>query len=438
MNRPAPVLGLALTLSLAGAWLGPAAAARAEMLVLRGATLHPVDGPEIADGTLVVDGGRIVGLGTGLPVPADARVVELAGKHVYPGFILPATPLGLIEVASVRGTNDTKEIDALNAQLRSEVAFNADSQLLLPAMAGGVLTAHVVSSGGQFAGSTAAMRLAGWNWEQMTLAAPVAMNLYFPEVTRPTAGEEVPKIEDFDKAKKKELDELDQSVAAARAYDVARRAAEAGTGPAVEIDARYEALRPVLAGKLPILLHASERNQLEQALDWAAKQGLGNLIVIAGPDAQYLAERLAREKRPLILDGVLDLPRRSWEPYDSTYAAAAKLHAAGVELAIGDGGDAANSRNLPFHAAMAAAFGLPKDVALASVTLEPAKILGLANRLGSLAVGKDATFFVADGDPLEIRTHIERVWVQGEEIDLTRDRQRQLWERYRARPKPAP
>lgn len=427
----------ALALALAGACLAPAAPARAEMLVLRGATLHPVDGPEIADGTLVVDGGRIVGLGTGLPVPADARVVELGGKHVYPGFFLPATPLGLIEISSVRGTNDTKEIDALNSQLRSEVAFNADSQLLLPAMAGGVLSAHVVSSGGQFAGSTAAMRLAGWNWEQMTLAAPVAMNLYFPEVTRPVAGERVPKVEDFDKAKKKALDELDQTIATARAYDVARRAAEAGTGPAVEIDARYEALRPVLSGKLPILLHASERNQLEQALDWAAKQGLANLIVIAGPDAQYLAERLAREKRPLILDGVLDLPRRSWEPYDSTYAAAAKLHAAGVELAIGDGGDAANSRNLPFHAAMAAAFGLPRDVALASVTLEPAKILGLANRLGSLAVGKDATFFVADGDPLEIRTHIERVWVQGEEIDLTRDRQRQLWERYRARPKPA-
>ena len=138
----------------------------------------------------------------------------------------------------------------------------------------------------------------------------------------------------------------------------------------------------------------------------------------------------------MILDSVLELPSRRWEPYDTAYTAAARLHAAGVRVAIGDGRDASMARNLPFHAAMSAAFGLPRDEALRSVTLTPAELLGVAARLGSLEVGKDATLFAADGDPLEIRTRIERVWIGGSEIDLRQDRQWQLYQRYLNRPPP--
>lgn len=408
-------------------------ALRAATTALVGATIHPVSGPEIAAGTLVIQDGKILALGAGLAPPASATVIDLRGKHLYPGFVHPGTPLGLVEIGSVRGTVDTTEVGDNNAGLRSEVAFNGDSQLLMPAIAGGVLTAHVALDGGVLSGTSAVMDLRGWNWRDMTLRAPVGMHLAYPRLAKERGSQS---DDDFDKEKEKALKKLDELFDAAQAYDRARAAAEAKTGPALDVDPNFEALRAVVGNRLPLFIHALEKAQIDSALDWAKRRGLANLVLVTGADAQYAAARLAREKVPVILDGVLDVPRRQWEPYDSVYAAAAALDAAGVTFAIGDGGDAANARNLPFHAAMAAAFGLSKEAALRSVTLLPAQILGVADRLGSLEPGKNATLFVSDGDPLEIRSHIERVWIDGVEIDLGGNRQYQLYRKYDERPAP--
>lgn len=410
----------------------PATAATTATIALVGATLHPVDAADIPNGTLVVTDGKIAALGAGIAPPAGATVVDLRGKHIYPGFVHPGAPLGLVEIGSVRGTVDTTEVGDNNAALRAEVAFNGDSQLLMPAIAGGILTAHVAQEGGIVAGTSAVMDLRGWNWQDMTLRAPVGMHLAYPRLTKARFGDQ--SDEDFEKEKEKALDKLDKLFDAARAYDRARGAAQSKSGPALDLDPNFEALRPVLAGKVPLFIHAAEKSQIESALDWAKKRKLAKLVLVTGSDAQYLAARLASEKVPVIFDGVLDLPRREWEPYDAVYAAPAALAAAGVQFAIGDGGDASNARNLPFHAAMAAAFGLSKEDALRSVTLWPAQILGVADRVGSLAAGKNATLFVSDGDPLEIRSHIERVWIDGVEIDLTQNRQWQLYKKYDSRP----
>jgi imidazolonepropionase-like amidohydrolase len=411
-----------------------ASAARAANTALVGATIHPVSGPEIADGTLIIEGGKILSLGAGLAPPAGATVIDLRGKHLYPGFVHPGAPLGLVEIGSVRGTVDTTEVGDNNAGLRSEVAFNGDSQLLMPAIAGGILTAHVALDGGVVSGTSAVMDLRGWNWRDMTLRAPVGMHLAYPRLTK---GRGSQSDDDFDKEKEKALKKLDDLFDAAQSYDRARAAAEAKTGPALDVDPNFEALRAVLAGRLPLFIHAGEKAQIDSALDWAKRRGLSNLVLVSGADAQYAAARLAKERVPVLLDGVLDVPRRQWEPYDAVYAAAAALDAAGVSFAIGVGGDAANARNLPFHAAMAAAFGLSKESALRSVTLWPARILGVADRVGSLEPGKNATLFVSDGDPLEIRSHIERVWIDGIEIDLGANRQYQLYRKYDERPAPA-
>ena len=416
-----------------------AAPAAGEVVAFTGATLHPVSGPPIAAGTLIVEDGRIVALGEAVDPPDGARRVDLAGKHLYPAFVHPFSALGLVEIGSVRGTVDTTEVGDVNSNVRAEVAFHGDSQLLPVTMTGGVLTAHVTPRGGLFNGTSAVMRLAGWNWQDMTLAAPVGMHLDFPDLL-PAANRWARRSqEEVDAEKKRALELLDRTVADARAYDRARRAAEAGDGPAVDHDARLEALRPVLSGELPLFIEAPEKTQIEAALDWAAEQELSNLVLVTGPDAQYLTDRLADEDVPLILNGVLRQPTRDWQPYDAAYVAAARLHEAGIAFAIGDGGSsfgAANARNLPFHAAMAAAFGLPRDVALRSVTLSAAEVLGVADRLGSLEPGKDATFIVTDGDPLEILTTIESVWLEGARMDPSRDRQRGLYERYDSRPRP--
>ena len=393
----------------------------------KGATIHPVSGPPIENGVMLVDGGKIVAVGADVAIPAGAEIVDVSGKHLYPGFVAALSTLGLTEIGAVRATRDYSEMGDINSDLRAEVAINADSRLLPVAVSGGVLTAHVAMNGGVFTGSTAVISLSGWNWEEMTMRAGVAMGLNYPRVT----GGRRSKPEEVKEALEKSLKTINTTLDNAEAYLKARDA-----GADVDFDAKLEGLIPVLKGEMPLLIAAFEMKQIESALDWVVERKIEKIIILTGPDSQYLAERLAREHVPVILNSVHNLPQRRWEPYDMPFVAAAKLHEAGVKFAIaGNGGS--NVRNLPFEAATAAAYGLPKDAALRSVTLSPAEIFGVAERVGSLEAGKDASFLLTDGDPLEIRTRIERVWIGGVEVDLANNPQYRLYEKYDNRPRPA-
>jgi len=397
--------------------------AQAQTTALTGATVHPVSGAPVDNATLLIRGREIAALGADVEIPEDATVIELDGKHIYPGFVHPLSALGLTEISSVAGTVDTTEMGNINAALRAEVAFNHDSALLPVNVAGGILTTHAAPEGGLIRGTSAVMRMDGWSWEEMVIRAPAGMHIRFPAAA----------AEDSDN---EDLAEIDAVLDAARAWQRARQAYEAGEAPRPAMNDQLRALVPVLDGELPLFLHAGKEAELVAALDWAERQEFSNLVLVGGPDLQYVAERLAADDIPAIVNGVYTMPTRRWEPYDMAYAAAARLHEAGVRFAIGDGGGgfaATNARNLPFHAGSAAAFGLPKDAALKSVTLWPAEILGIAERLGSLQVGKRATLMVTDGDPLEVVTGIERVWIDGREYDLARSKHRQLYERYRQR-----
>jgi imidazolonepropionase-like amidohydrolase len=427
-------LGLAPALSAAGQ-----ETAAKPVTALVGATVHPVSGPAMENATLLIAGDTIQAVGTDVEIPPEASTVDLAGRHLYPTFITAHSVLGLVEVNSVRGTVDTRETGDLNPALRTEVAFNADSRLLPVTVSGGVLFAHVVPQGGLLAGTSALMRLVGWNWRSMTVEAPVAMHLQFPVYEAPEDswwGE--PKTqEQVDEERKEALELLDKTFGDARAYRKARTAYADGLGPWVAQDPNLEALLPVIDGTLPLFLHAAEHRQIQGALDWARDQGLKNLVLVSRPDATAFAQRLAEDGIPVILAGVLQEPDRDWEPYDAAFTAAARLHQAGVRLVIADSGSgfgAANTRNLPFHAAMAVAFGLPPDTALRAITLSAAEVLGIDDRLGSLDTGKEASFVITDGDPLEITTRIEAVWSAGQPVDLDQDPQRQLYQRYRQRP----
>lgn len=431
-----PALGIAL-LSV----LLPASGS-AETVALAGGTIHPITSAPVEDGVLLVEDGTIVAVGprAEIEIPEGARVVDLTGKHLYPTFIHPSTVLGLTEVSSVEATVDTDESGAFNPELRVESSFNADSMLLPPAMGGGVLFAHVVPDGGILTGTSALMRLDGWNWQDMTVKAPVGLHLKIPAL--PDRDEEDPaKKRQEERERKRQMKELEALFGEAEAYGRALEAAAKGLAAAPLEDRRLAALLPVLAGEMPLFLHAEEKALILEGLDLVQELGIEGVVLVAGPDAAEVTERLLEEKVAVILTGVLQLPTRSWRPYDEPFTAAARLHGAGVPFALGDSGsgfEASNARNLPFHAAMAAAHGLPREVALAAITLRPAQLLGVDDRLGSLETGKEASFVVTDGDPLEITTRIEGVWSLGEPLDLSRDRQRRLYERYRHRPDPAP
>lgn len=398
-------------------------------VALLGATIHPVSGPDVPNGVLVFAAGRITAVGAAgsVPVPGDAERVDATGKHVYPGLIDPFTTLGLSEVGSVRATVDAREVGRINPNARAQVAFQPESELLPVTRSNGILVVGAAPEGGLLAGQAAAMTLDGWTWEEMTLRAPIGMVVAWPSMLL-GRGEGLNE-ERLREARETSLRGLRQAFADARAYRTAKVAAAAGRGGApFETDARWEAMLPVLARQEPLWVVAEEILQIEAAVAFAEAESL-RLVVVGGYDAPEAAALLARHDVPVIVSAIQRLPRRRGDAYDAAFTVPARLHAAGVRFCIANGGTW-NERNLPYAAATAVAYGLPAAQGLRAITLDAATILGIADRVGSLEAGKDATLIVTDGDPLDEPTHVERAWIAGRAVDLT-DRQKVLEAKYR-------
>jgi imidazolonepropionase-like amidohydrolase len=414
-------------------------AGSAEAFSIVHATVHTVSGPTLEDATVSFEGGRIVEVGTRLTPLAGARVIDATGRHLYPGLIDAHTAVGLTEIGSVAGSVDVNEIGDLNPNVDTSIAVNPDSELIPVTRANGLTHVLTVPAGGLISGSSSLIRLDGWTWEDLVAAAPVGMHVRWPSFRIRRGGflRDAPSAEDQKKLREERLEQIRTVFEDARAYARAKRA---DSPRPVDSDPKLEALLPVIDGRLPVIVHADEIRQIESAIEWAREQTVRIVIAGAG-DVWRAADRLRDERIPVIVTSVLSRPSREDEPYDTAYALAAKLHEAGVEFCIASSGSrfgAPMTRTLPYHAAMAAAFGLDRDEALRSVTLYPARILGVGDELGSIEVGKSASLILTDGDPLEIRTRIERAFIDGRPVDLKANRQDRLYEKYRSRPRSAP
>ena len=402
----------------------PAPPQSAPILVIN-AVIHTVSGATIADGQMLFRDGRIAAISGGGIADPDARVIDLGGRAVYPGLIAAHSALGLVEIGAVRATRDMAEPGLINPNVRTEVAINPDSELLPVTRANGVLAALSVPGGGLIRGTSAVIQLDGWTWEDMTVKAPVGLHIAWPVISIPD-DVDPDREERLRETREARMGELEASLKAAAAYRTARE-----SGEPVDVDLRWEAMMPVFDGTLPVFAHVHDLAQIRHAMHLAEDYGL-QLVLVGGADAWRVAEQLAKREIPVIVSNVLRVPLRRWEDYDTPYSNPAKLARAGVTFSIATSGgsfDAGHVRNLPYEAAMAVAYGLDADEALKAVTLYPARILGVDDRLGSLEVGKDATFIVTDGDPLDIRTRVERAFVQGREIDLS-SRHTTLYEKY--------
>jgi imidazolonepropionase-like amidohydrolase len=393
-------------------------------IVLLGATIHPVSGPAIENGVLLFDKGRITAVGDAkTEIPDDAERIELAGKHVYPGLFDAYTNMGLVEINAVRATRDQAETGQINPNVRAQVAVNPDSELIPVTRSNGVLLTLTAPGGSLLAGRSAVLQLDGWTYEDMTLQKDVALHVNWPRMA--AVADAAKKGPQQGNTRDKALEKLHAAFDDARAY---RRAREADDD--YPIDARWEAMLPVLDGRLPLIVAADESQQIQAAVAFADQQKC-RLILYGGYDAPRHAELLKKHDVPVIVGGVYRLPEHRQDDYDASYTVPQRLHEAGVKFCISGAGrfGASNVRNLPYHAATAAAYGLPQDEALKSITLYPAQILGVADRVGSLEVGKDATLIITDGDPLETPTQTEAAFIQGRKVELS-DRHKRLWKKY--------
>ncbi|MEO8494149.1 MAG: amidohydrolase family protein, partial [Planctomycetota bacterium] len=360
-------------------------------LAVVGATVHPVSGEPIENATLLVRNGKIVAVGSKVRVPDGAITIEAAGKHVYPGLFDAYTDIGLVEVNSVRGTRDMQETGSINPNVRSWVSVNPDSEIIPVTRSNGVLLALSAPTGGLISGQSAVLQLDGWTWEDLTVRAGVGLHVSWPQMSPSIDWETEASAKEQMESRDKALEQLRRTFADARAYEKARQA-DAFEHPS---DLRWEAMLPVLHGDRPLIVDADDIQQIQAAIAFAEQQKV-KLIIYGGYDAPHCTELLKKHNVAVIIGGVYRLPRRRSEPYDTPFTIPARLHEAGIRFCISGSGrfGASNARNLPYHAAMAAAFGLPHEEALKSITSYPAEILGVAQRVGTLERGRDATFII--------------------------------------------
>lgn len=412
----------------------------ADSLLVRNVTLHPVSGPVLTNASILVRHGRIAALGI-VNDTAD-ETIDGTGLYLFPGLIAAATVLGLQEIDAVRATRDTTEVGDYTPDVKAWIAVNPDSELIPVARANGITHAQVIPMGGIVSGWSGVIALDGWTIEDLAIRREVGLHLYWPSQALDTtpksmvhAKDKWKSPEDQAKEREKRLKEIndffDDAEAYARARNAANPSAGFGTVPA------WEAMLPAIRREKPLWIHASELRQIRSALEWAARRKL-SAVLVGGRDAWRCAELISSNRVPVVLEHVYTLPARDTDPYDVHFASAAVLTKAGVHVIFGEGTDrfgASNLRNLPYSAAQAMAYGLSREEALKGITLYPAQALGIADQLGSLELGKAATFFLASGDILDIRSRVLRVWINGHEASVE-SRHTRLYDRYKNRPKP--
>jgi imidazolonepropionase-like amidohydrolase len=409
--------------------------AGAETTLLYNAIVHTGSGQTFTNGGVVMDGERILMVLDGRTAERFKvnKMVDLKRQHLYPGLIALDTALGLAEIEAVRATQDAREVGD----------YTPDSELLPVARANGIAYFEPAPEGGVVSGQSALLAMAGWTYEQMTVKKPVALHVFWPKLALDTT----PKEYTADKSKWKSLDDQDKKRRAklraladffeeARAYAKARDAATSSNAPAPEKIPAWEAMLPCVRGDVPLVIHADEVRQIQSAVEWAATNHF-KAILAGGRDAWMVAGLLATNKIPVIYERVFTKPVRDTESYDTHFNAPAALRQAGVTVVFGmrsDNFDAALVRNLPYAAAQAIAFGLPEAEALKGLTLYPAQLLGVADRVGSIEFGKQATLFVSDGNIFDPRANVKRMWIAGKEVNLD-SRHTRLYEKYKNRPK---
>lgn len=392
---------------------------------IEGATAHLGNGEIIENSLIMFSNGKLAFVGSALmKIARMGTVINASGKHVYPGFIIANSGLGLGEIDAVRATIDANEIGGMIPHVQSLIAYNAESKVVESVRPNGVLIGQITPRGGIISGTSSIVQFDAWNWEDAAIKINDGIHLNWPQSFSegsPWRGEEEGTKPNKDYLK--EVEKIASFVLGGKNYLNGSKAPK---------NLPYDALEGLFNGSINLYVHANGVKEITDVVNFCKEMGISKLIIVNGNDAYKIADLLAANKIPVIIERAHRLPNSVDDDYDLPYKTAKLLAEKGVVVAIGMEGnmERMNSRNLPFYAGTCAAFGLNKEEALKLITSNAAKILGIDAFTGTLEVGKDATLFISEGDALDMRTNkLTNAFIQGRKISLE-THQTELWQRY--------
>ena len=394
-----------------------------------GATAHLGNGEVIQNAAISIKNGEFDLVADASMIRIDPSafdtIYKIYGKHIYPSFIVPNTTLGITEIDQVRASHDFNETGGINPNVRSLIAYNTDSKLVKTIRTNGVLIAQVTPRGGLISGQSSIMYLNGENWEDAALKADDGIHINWPNSYYNTGWWAEPGETEENKEYENKIIELEKLFSKAKAYESSINI----------IDLKMESMKGLFDGTKNLYIHANSASDIRDAIDFSEKHLVRNIIIVGGEDALAIATILVEKNIPVILNRVHRLPKSQDSPVDEPFKQAKELQDAGVLFCLSYEGDmeAMGARNLSFTAGTTIAYGQEYEKAVQSITLNTAKILGIADIVGSIESGKKATFFISSGDALDMRTNnVEQAFINGIAIDLN-NHQKELFEKYRNR-----
>lgn len=396
-------------------------------IALTGAVAHLGNGQVINNAVIGFDKGKltIVADASTNPNLSGYEVINVNGKHVYPGLILPNSQVGLQEVSSIRAMNDNAERGELNPNVRALISYNTDTEYVPTYRFNGVLLAESTPTGGTISGSSSVMEMEGWNWEDAAHTPDVGIHMNWPAMTRRQFDFNTFTFsESANTNYEKQVTELVQFFSEAKNY---------GQVASKETNLKFEAMQGLFDGSKTLFIHANTAKEIVESVRFAQRAGVSRITMLTESAALYVADFLKENKIPVILPETHNLPGRTDDDIDLPYKLPALLTKAGVQVSLSSTGALHGARNLAFYAGTAAAYGMDKEEALKTITSNTAKALGIDKRAGTLEVGKDATLFVSAGDALDYRTNkVSHAFISGKQVTLPGN-QEELYERYSKR-----
>ena len=399
---------------------------QSQPILLVGGTAHLGTGEVIENSAVAFADGQITSVtsASDMPDSSSYEVIDVSGQHVYPGFILPDTDLGLIEIGAVRATVDRAEEGLFNPNIRSIISYNTDSELIPTFRFNGILLAQIVPQSGIMPGTSSVVQLDAWNWEDAAVATDNALHLHWPSRFKQEFDFQTFTVKRVPNEKYEEqLRSVRTLFADAQSYVAAEE-----TTPNLKL----EALSKLLDGSRTLHLHSDEPREILEAVLFAEENEIPKIVLVGGSGLSAVSDFIKEKNIPVVIENVHDLPRHPGSDVDELYKLAYELHEAGILVSLAyEEGMTARGRSLPFLAGTTAAYGLDKEEALQLITANTAEVLGIADRVGTLEAGKQATLFVSEGDALDMRTNrLTHAFINGRRITLPA-MQQELHQKYK-------